>query len=96
MASAKVLSPQSSNCRAPVPKTWRAQRAGGGFLRAQRVLEPPAGDAAVPAAPVVGVPGVIDTRDKVRLPFRIGPVAAQDRAGRVEDRFIVRHVPLSA
>ena len=63
----------------------RAQHPGdeaarGGLGRAERVLEPHARRAAVRAAPVVGVPRVVDERDEVRLAVRVGLVAAENAA----------------
>ena len=64
----------------PVRKTWSSSADAVDFVAAQRILEPLAGRCRVPAAPVVGVPGVIDPGHQMRLPVRIGPVAAQDRS----------------
>ena len=46
----------------------------------------------MPAPPVIGMAGIIDAHDEVRLPLGIGLIAAQDAAGRGQDPFILRHI----
>ena len=48
------------------------QAGGGRFAGAEGVLEPAAGPAGVPAAPVIGVPGIVDAGDQMRLAVRVG------------------------
>ena len=68
------------------------QAAGGRFAGAEGVFEPAAGPAGVPASPVIGVPGIVDAGDQVRLAVRVGLVAVQDGPRRGEDRLILRNV----
>ena len=46
----------------------------------------------MPASPVVGVPGILDAGDQMRLAVRVSLVAAQDGPRRGQDRLILRNV----
>ena len=61
-------------------------------MGAECVLEPEAGAADAPAAPVIRVARVIDAGDQMRLPVRVRAVTPQDGLGGVQDGFVVRHV----
>ena len=92
MARAKVLSPQSSNCRARIRKISLTSADAVTSWALRRILEPLARGAAAPAAPVVGVPRVIDPCDQVRLPLWMRPVAAQDPVCGGQNSLVLLHV----
>jgi hypothetical protein len=78
----------------PSPENAIDQCDGGRFVRAQRVREPAAGDAAVPSAPMVRVPGVVDPHHQVWLQLRVRPLipAGQDAGHRIQYSLVLGQI----
>ena len=92
MARARVLSPAQQQLPGCGAEDLLEQGRGGGFVGAECVLEPAAGAADAPAAPVIRVPRVVDAGDQMRLPVRVRAVTPQDGLGGVQDGFVFGHV----